>query len=67
MAVAYLRVLTGCQIIAADPSEEAWRMASARGADLVLPSDETTADAVREATKGLGVERCSTSSVSTRR
>ena len=68
MAVAYLRVLTGCQIIATDPSEEALRMASARGADLVLPSDETTVDAVREATKGPGrTEQCSTSLVSMRR
>lgn len=55
MAVAYLRELTGGKIIAADNNEAARQMASELGADLVLPSDETTADLVREATGGLGV------------
>jgi propanol-preferring alcohol dehydrogenase len=55
MAVAYLRELTGSMIIAADRDEAARQMASDLGADLVLPSDETTADRVREATSGLGV------------
>jgi propanol-preferring alcohol dehydrogenase len=55
MAVAYLRELTGGLVIAADRSEAARKMASDVGADLVLDSDETTAEAVEEATGGLGV------------
>ncbi len=55
MAVAYLRELTGGMVIAVDRSETARQMARDLGADLVLSSDETTADAVREATGGLGV------------
>jgi propanol-preferring alcohol dehydrogenase len=55
MAVAYLRELTGSQIIVADPNEAARQLATDLGADLVLPSDDTTAEAVMEATGGLGV------------
>jgi len=55
MAVAYLRELTGGPIIAVDRSESARQMATDLGADIVLPSDETTAEAVKEATGGLGV------------
>lgn len=55
MAVAYLRELTGGKIIAVDRNKAARQLASDLGADLVLPSDENTADTVREATKGLGV------------
>ena len=55
MAVAYLRELTGGPIIGVDRSEEARQMATDLGADLVLTSDETTAEAVKEATGGLGV------------
>ncbi len=55
MAVAYLRELTGSQIIVADPNEAALQLATDLGADLVLPSDDTTAEAVMEATGGLGV------------
>jgi len=55
MALAYLRELTGCQIIAADPNEASRQLASERGADLVLSSDAKTAEAVMEATGGLGV------------
>jgi propanol-preferring alcohol dehydrogenase len=54
MAVAYLRALTGVPVIAVDQSEAARKMAADLGADLVLPSDETTAAAVLEATAGLG-------------
>jgi propanol-preferring alcohol dehydrogenase len=55
MGVAYLRELTGGKVIAVDRSEAARRMATQVGADLVLDSDEATADAVRAATDGLGV------------
>jgi propanol-preferring alcohol dehydrogenase len=54
MGVAYLRALTGGKVIAVDRSESARRMATQVGADLVLDSGEGTADAVREATDGLG-------------
>lgn len=55
MAVAYLRELTGGMVIAVDRSEAARKMADDLGADIVLTSDETTAEAVKEATDGLGV------------
>jgi len=55
MGVAYLRELTGGPVIAVDRSEVARAMASRLGADLVLDSDEKTAEAIREATRGLGV------------
>ncbi len=55
MAVAYLRELTGGSVIAVDRSDAARQMATDLGADLVLASDETTAEAVKEATGGLGV------------
>ncbi|MEA3412148.1 MAG: NAD(P)-dependent alcohol dehydrogenase [Pseudomonadota bacterium] len=55
MAVAYLRELTGGPVIAVDRSDAARQMATDLGADLVLDSDETTAEAVKEATGGLGV------------
>jgi len=55
MAVAYLKELTGGVVIAADPNESARKMAADLGADLVLTSDESTAEAVKEATGGLGV------------
>jgi propanol-preferring alcohol dehydrogenase len=54
MAVVYLRELTGSMIIAVDRNEKARELARERGADLVLPSDETTAEAVRDVTDGLG-------------
>jgi propanol-preferring alcohol dehydrogenase len=55
MGLAYLRQLTGGLIVAADRSEAARKMAAELGADLVLDSDEHTAEAVMEATGGLGV------------
>jgi len=54
MAVAYLHELTGARVIAVDRSESARELAADRGADLVLPSDESTREAVLEATAGLG-------------
>lgn len=54
LAVAFLRVLTGAQIIAADIDPEALELAARQGADLCLPSDEHTAERVREVTRGLG-------------
>jgi propanol-preferring alcohol dehydrogenase len=54
MAVAYLRDLTGGPVIAVDRSEAAREMAIDLGADVAIPSDDTTAEAVREATGGLG-------------
>ncbi len=55
MGLAYLRQLTGGLIVAADPNEAARKMAAELGADLVLNSAEHTAEAVMEATGGLGV------------
>jgi propanol-preferring alcohol dehydrogenase len=55
MAVAYLRELTGGPVIAVDRSEAARQMAIELGADVAIPSDDTTAEAVREAAGGLGV------------
>lgn len=49
MAVEVMRQITGVRkIIAADPSEQARQLAAERGADLCLPSDETTAKRVLE-------------------
>lgn len=55
LAVEFLRELTGATIIAVDRSDEALELAADRGADICLPSDETTVARVREATRGLGV------------
>jgi len=55
LAVAYLRELTGGPVIAVDRSEEARKLATDLGADLVLDSNETTAQAIKDATEGLGV------------
>jgi propanol-preferring alcohol dehydrogenase len=55
LGVAYLRELTGGLVIAADRSKAARKMAADMGADLVLDSDEQTAEAIQEATRGLGV------------
>ena len=50
MAVELIRILSGARIIAADPSEAARKLAAGRGADLCLPSDETTAAAILDDT-----------------
>ena len=52
MAVEIIRETTAARIIVADPSEAARTLAAERGADLCLPSDETTAASVREAVPG---------------
>jgi len=54
LAVAYLRELTGSLVIAVDRDPAALDMAKQMGADLCLPSDDSTAEAIREATGGLG-------------
>jgi propanol-preferring alcohol dehydrogenase len=54
LAVEFLSVLSGAQIIAVDREEKALQMARDKGADLCLPSDGTTAERIKEATKGLG-------------
>ncbi len=54
MAIQVLRELSGCQIIVADTSETALKMAGDLGAHVCLPSDGTTADEIRKATGGLG-------------
>ena len=55
MGLAYLRELTGGMLIATDRNEAARTMATGLGADLVVDSNEETAEAVMEATGGLGV------------
>jgi len=54
LAVEFLSVLSGAQIIAVDRDEKALKMAAERGADLCLSSDEATAKRIKGATKGLG-------------
>lgn len=53
-AVEYLRELCGARIIAVDRDEAALAMARQRGASVCLKSDDTVADAIREATSGIG-------------
>jgi propanol-preferring alcohol dehydrogenase len=54
LAVELLRELSGAKIIAVDRDKAALKLAADRGADLWLPSDETTADRIMDATDGLG-------------
>lgn len=54
LAVAFLRVLTGAQVVAADVDPQALEVAARQGADLCLASDAHTAERVREATRGRG-------------
>lgn len=54
LAVEILRHLTGAKIIAVDRDEAALKLAAERGADLCLPSDDTTVTQVKDATGGLG-------------
>lgn len=54
LGVAFLRQLSGARIIAVDREASALEMAREFGADLCLPSDDTTAELIREATDGLG-------------
>lgn len=54
LAVGLLHELSGAQLIAVDRSEDALALAAERGADLCLPSDETTVDEIKKATGGLG-------------
>jgi len=54
LAVEFLSVLCGAQIIAVDRDEKALKLAADKGATLCLPSDETTAQQIKEATRGLG-------------
>ena len=54
LAVEFISVLSGAQIIAVDRDEQALKLAAEKGASLCLPSDETTAKQIKEATGGLG-------------
>ncbi len=54
LAVAFLRELSGARIIAVDQNEAALETARSLGADLCLPSDETTAPRIQRETGGLG-------------
>ena len=55
MGLAYLREIFGGTIIAVDNDDGARKLAAERGADIVLESNDDTAAAIRDATKGLGV------------
>jgi propanol-preferring alcohol dehydrogenase len=46
--------LSGARIIAVDRDAAALKMAAEKGADICLPSDETTAKQIKDATNGLG-------------
>jgi propanol-preferring alcohol dehydrogenase len=54
LAVAYLRQLSGARIIAVDRDAKALELARSLGADLCLPSDDTTATQVLDATDDMG-------------
>jgi propanol-preferring alcohol dehydrogenase len=54
LAVEFLSVLSGAQIIAVDRDEKALKIAAEKGASLCLPSDESTAERIKDATRGLG-------------
>ncbi|WP_396451279.1 NAD(P)-dependent alcohol dehydrogenase [Actinomadura sp.] len=56
LAVQILKATTAARVIAVDTREEARRHAVENGADLALPSDDATADAVRDATGGRGAD-----------
>jgi propanol-preferring alcohol dehydrogenase len=56
LAVQILKATTAARVIAVDTREEARRHAVEHGADLALPSDDATADAVRDATGGRGAD-----------
>lgn len=54
LAIEFLRELCGAKIIAVDMDEKALEMAAARGADVCLPSDESTHELILHETRGLG-------------
>ena len=54
LGVAFLRELSGAQIIAVDRDPAALQMASGLGAHVCLPSDDTTVEQVKALTDGLG-------------
>ncbi len=54
LAIEFLRELTGAKVIAVDRSEMALQLAAERGADLCLPSDDTTVPQIMDATGGRG-------------
>jgi propanol-preferring alcohol dehydrogenase len=54
LGVAFLRELSGAQIIAVDRDPGALQMASGLGAHVCLPSDDTTVEEVMALTGGLG-------------
>ena len=54
LGVAFLRELTGAQIIAVDRDPAALKMAGELGADICLSSDDQTASEIQKATRGLG-------------
>ncbi len=54
LGVAFLRELSGAQIIAVDRDPAALQMASGLGAHVCLPSDDTTVEQVKALTNGLG-------------
>jgi alcohol dehydrogenase, propanol-preferring len=56
MAIQILRAISGAQIIAVDLRGDARRLALEVGADHALVSDEAAADAIRDLTRGLGVD-----------
>jgi propanol-preferring alcohol dehydrogenase len=56
LAVQLLRALTSVRIVVIDPRESARTLATAAGADMVLPPAEENGTAIREFAKGRGVE-----------
>jgi propanol-preferring alcohol dehydrogenase len=54
LAVEFLRELSGARLIAVDRDEKALGMAKDLGADVCVKSDDSAAEAIRDATFGLG-------------
>jgi propanol-preferring alcohol dehydrogenase len=56
LAIQILRATTGAHVIAVDPKEDALKLATSSGADLVLAPGLDLVDAVRESTNGHGAD-----------
>lgn len=56
MGVQLLKATTGARVIAVDTDERKIEIANALGADVALPSNAGTADAIRKATGGAGAD-----------
>lgn len=56
LAIQILKAMSAAQIVVVDLKPEALELATSLGADHVVPSDASAADAIREITKGRGAD-----------